>query len=177
MLLSSPLCTPVLRAAPTCEGKKSPWTAFWACPPGLLGLPGPQYCLPGPQYCLSWPSGRHLDAKWTPVGRQVGASWTAKTAASVNVRLKDAKTAAKSHRTPCQQYFCRRMATYAALVYIYIYILAGSCRFQRHPTPGQAYWAPKTIEKPCKSGRIRGLLAKHLNRYITSHICIFVRMY
>ena len=35
-----------------------------ACPPGLLGLPGPQYCLPGPQYCLpgpqyclSWPPG------------------------------------------------------------------------------------------------------------------------
>ena len=28
-----------------------------ACPPGLLGYPGPLYCLPGPQYCLSWPPG------------------------------------------------------------------------------------------------------------------------
>ena len=44
-----------------------------ACPPGLLGLPGPLYCLPGPQYCLSWPSGRQLDANWTPIGRQVSA--------------------------------------------------------------------------------------------------------
>ena len=44
-----------------------------ACPPGLLGLPGPQYCLPGPQYCLSWPAGRQLDANWAPVGRQLDA--------------------------------------------------------------------------------------------------------
>ena len=50
--------------------------ALLACPPGLLGLPGPQYCLPGPQYCLSWPAGRQLDANWAPVGRQLGASWT-----------------------------------------------------------------------------------------------------
>ena len=50
-----------------------PWTAFWACPPGLLDLPGPQYCLPGPQYCVSWPSGCHLDTIWTPSGRQVDA--------------------------------------------------------------------------------------------------------
>ena len=108
-----------------------PLGASWACPSGLLGLPGPQHCLPGPQYCLSWPAGRQLHANWTPIGRQLDAkwapSWTVKTAASVNVRLKDAKTAAKSHRTPCQQYFCRRMATYAALVYthIYIYIYRG----------------------------------------------------
>ena len=38
--------------------------------------------------------GRQVDAKWTP-------SWTAKTAANANVHLKSAKTAAKSHRTPC----------------------------------------------------------------------------
>ena len=47
-----------------------------ACPPGLLDLPGPQYCLPGPQNCLSWPAGRQLDANWTPVGRQLDANWT-----------------------------------------------------------------------------------------------------
>ena len=47
-----------------------------ACPPGLLGLPGPQYCLPGPQYCLSWPAGRQLDANWTASERQVDAYWT-----------------------------------------------------------------------------------------------------
>ena len=75
-----------------------------ACPPGLLGLPGPQYCLPGPQYCLSWPAGRQLDANWTP-------SWTAKTAASADERLKNAKTAAKLNRTLCQQCFCRCIAT------------------------------------------------------------------
>ena len=49
------------------------WTAQWVCPPGLLGLSGPQYCLPGPQYCLSWPAGRLLDATCTSNGRQVSA--------------------------------------------------------------------------------------------------------
>ena len=53
-----------------------PLGAKLACPPGLPGLPGPQYCLPRPQYCLSWPSGRQLDANWTPIGRQVDAKWT-----------------------------------------------------------------------------------------------------
>ena len=88
----------------------------------LLGLPawpaGPAWAsvLPAwapvlPFLAFRAPFGRHLDAKWTPVGRQTGASWTAKTAASVNVRLQDAKTAAESHRTPCQRHFCRRMAT------------------------------------------------------------------
>ena len=92
----------------------------------LLGLPiwpaGPARAsaLPSwasvlPVLACRTPIGRQLDAKWAP-------SWSAKTAASVNIRLKDAKTAAKSHRTPCQQYVCRRMATYATLVYIYIYI-------------------------------------------------------
>ena len=60
------------RALGACRGDE-PYNAHlgaqWACPPGLLGLPGPLYCLPGPQYCLSWPSGRQLDAKWTPTWR------------------------------------------------------------------------------------------------------------
>ena len=47
-----------------------------ACPPGLLGLPGPQYCLPGPQHCLSWPAGRQLDANWASIGRQLDVKWT-----------------------------------------------------------------------------------------------------
>ena len=90
-------------------------SAKLACSPGLLGLPGPQYCLPGPQYCLSWPAGRQLDANWAAVGRQVDAnwtpSWTAKTAASADICLKNAKTAAKSSRMPWQQYVCRCIAT------------------------------------------------------------------
>ena len=51
-------------------------TAKLACPPGLLGLPGPQYCLPGPQHCLSWPAGRQLDANWASIGRQLDVKWT-----------------------------------------------------------------------------------------------------
>ena len=67
------LCTQFLRAVPACGTPAASWTAFWACLPGLLGLPGPQSCLPGPQYCLSWPSGRHLDVIWTSFGRQLDA--------------------------------------------------------------------------------------------------------
>ena len=69
------LCNPVLRTAATCAPYGGPWTAKLDCPPGLLGLPGPLCCLSGPQYCLSWPSGRQLDASWTPVGRQLDAKW------------------------------------------------------------------------------------------------------
>ena len=51
----------------------APATAKLACLPGLLCPPGPQCCLSGPQCCLSCPAGRQLDAKWTPIGRQVSA--------------------------------------------------------------------------------------------------------
>ena len=64
------MCTSdVSGIAATTVASKTHLGAKLACPPGLLGLPGPQYCLPGPQcclpgpqYCLSWPAGRHLDA-------------------------------------------------------------------------------------------------------------------
>ena len=52
----------------------APLGAHGTYPPGLLGLPRPLYCLPGPQYCLSWSSGRLLDAKWTPIARQLDAN-------------------------------------------------------------------------------------------------------
>ena len=70
------LCTQFSRAAQPCRPYCDPWTAKLDCPPGLLGLPGPLYCLSGPQYCLSWPSGRQLDASWTPIGCQFHTIWT-----------------------------------------------------------------------------------------------------
>ena len=54
-----------------------------------------------PKYCQDLSTA--FLGKWAP-------SCTAKTAASVNIRLQDTKTAAKSHRTPGQQYFCRRVS-------------------------------------------------------------------
>ena len=86
-----------------------PWGAFgrhlgasWA-PLGLhLGPLGASWANLGP-------CGRQMASKCTPTGRQMYAkwtpSWTATTAANFNALLKNAATAAKSHRTPCQQYF------------------------------------------------------------------------
>jgi len=54
--------------------------------------------------CEPVPSGRQLDAKRAP-------SRTANTAASADVRLQNAKTAAKLNRTLCQQCLCRCIAT------------------------------------------------------------------
>ena len=52
------MCSPGLsELAGSTVASKGPLDAKLACPPGLLGLPGPQYCLPGPQYCHSWPPG------------------------------------------------------------------------------------------------------------------------
>ena len=119
-----------LTEIPACKLSRSSWApsgparlACWAC----LGLStaclGLCTACPGPQDAIWTPSGRQLDASWTPVGRQLGANWTAKTAASVNVRLKDAKTAAKSHRTPCQQYFLSPDGDICnTSIYIYIYM-------------------------------------------------------
>ena len=120
------LCTPFLRVVPPCGPDSGPWTAFWACLTGLLGLPGPQSCLPGPQYCLSWPSGRHLDVIWTPSGRQLDAK---RAPVGLPKRL---PVSTYVFRTPRQLPSpTERLANgtsvagwrqYATLVHIYIYI-------------------------------------------------------
>ena len=75
------------------------------CPLGRqVGLParpaGPAWASVLPVLAYRASVGRQLNVKWTPSERQVNAkldSWTAKTTASVDVRLKDAKTAAMSY--------------------------------------------------------------------------------
>ena len=66
---------------------------------GLLGASWANLRPSGRQMGSKWtPSGRQMDAEWTSFGRQVGlSSWTATTAANVNVRLKNATTAAMCH--------------------------------------------------------------------------------
>ena len=130
------LCTPILRKS---EGARIPVAlglpsgparlACWACLGLSTAFQGLSTAFPGPQYCLPWPPGRQLDTNWKQIGRQVDAkwapSWTAKTAASADVRLKNATTAAKLNRTPCQQCLCRCIATGSRLytyIYVYVYI-------------------------------------------------------
>ena len=65
----------------------------------LLGQLGAIWARNSLQMGSKWtPTGHQMDAKWAP-------SWTATTAANFNALLKNVTTAAKSHRTPCPQYF------------------------------------------------------------------------
>ena len=58
------LCTQFLRAAPPCGPYEAHLGAHRACPPGLLDLPGSQYCLLGPSTASPGPQ----DAHRMPIG-------------------------------------------------------------------------------------------------------------
>ena len=95
----------------------------------ILGQLGASWVPIGRQLGAKWmPHGRHMGAKWASSELQVGLpSWTATTAASFNILLKNAKTAAKSYSTPCHQRaivdgYRRDHASMYMYMYIYIYI-------------------------------------------------------
>ena len=80
------------------------WGSSWGLLGGSWAPLGRLGRLLGQLGAFRAPNGRQVDAKWA-------SNWAARTAARVSIRLKNAKTAAKSHRTPRQQYFCRCIAT------------------------------------------------------------------
>ena len=80
------------------------WGSSW----GLLGASwaplGPLGCLLGQLGALWAPNGLQMDANWTPNGRQVSAKLGCHNGCKF-LGCKNVTAAAKSRRTPCQQYF------------------------------------------------------------------------